>query len=186
MCWMSRIKKYPFIARVVAVKSNEQEKNTMDNLNIPRLLTSAELTQIKANNAANKTIFEAAGWFVPVPDGRTLSEMGDKSQAYVDDARDILEQNQAELGALVPLAAFKNADDVHDQAQEIEDELIEILVAPTNVSLIAGAAAKKYADDEYNILKGLERVNTKWKAAVERLGARYKGQGPRPKAKSSV
>lgn len=145
---------------------------------IPRKLTATELQAVQTNNAANRAIFEDAGWFVPIPDGQKMSELGDKSVAYVDDARDILVQNQAELGAFIPVDKFIEADDVHDQAQLIEDEMHEILVAPTNVSMVAGAVAKGYADDEYNLLKGLERVSSKWKAAVERLAARYE-RGPR-------
>ena len=152
----------------------------MDNFNLPRKLTQAEVDTITANLAANKAIFEAANWFLPVPDGNKVSALGDKGTAYVDDAREILEQNQADLGSFVSLSDFQNADDVHDQAQELEDLMLDSLVAPHNVSLIAGAAAKKYADDEYNVLKGLERLNTKWKAAVERLSARYKRSKENP------
>ena len=153
----------------------------MDNFNIPRKLTDAEVATIKANNDATKAIFVAAGWFIPVPDAREVSALGDKGEAYVDDALDILENNQGDLGGFINLAQFEAADDVYDQAQEIEDEILENLTAPHNVSLIAGAAAKKIADDEYSVLKGLERLNTKWKASVSRLAARYKGQGPQKK-----
>ncbi len=145
---------------------------------IPRKLTAAELQTVQSNNAANRANFEAAGWFIPIPSGQNMSELGDKTVAYVNDARDILVQNQGELGGFISVDKFIEADDVHDQAQLIEDEMHEILAAPTNISMVAGAAAKKYADNEYDLLKGLERVSAKWKSAVERLAARYE-RGPR-------
>ena len=151
----------------------------MNQFPLPRLLTATELQTVKANHAANRAIFEDAGWFIPIPDGDKMSEMGDKSVAYVNDARDILTSNQAELGALVPLDKLVQADDLHDQAQLLEDEMRDLLVAPTNISMIAGAIAKGYADDLYNILKGLVRVSAKWVDSVKRLAARYE-RGPRP------
>ena len=150
----------------------------MDNFTLPRKLSDAELAEIVTMKAREKEIYTAAGWFLPIPDGHDLSPLGDKTVAYVNDGREILDENEAELSAFLNKAELDSADDLHDQAQKIEDLAIENLVAPHNVSLISGAAAKKLVDNEYSVLKSLARISNKWKAAVERLGARYKGQGP--------
>lgn len=152
----------------------------MDNFNVPTALPPAVYDSVMQK--LDEVAVLLAPFNIPLDDTSIArySKLGPKTENYVNEAEAAVEANEAVLSPLMPVADFEADHKTYEQADAIEDKLLEIMVGPHNTAIVAGAASKKFADDAYTLFKGFARLNAKFKTIVEKLGERYKDNGPKP------
>ncbi len=149
----------------------------MDNLNVPAPLSDADYAEVMS--LLDQVALKVAPFNIPLDAHslKRLSPLGERSEGYVDTAEDAASKNAASLGAAFSVSDFDKAHKTFEQADAIEDRLLQILVGPHNTALVAGSVSKKFADNAYKLFKGLARLNAKFQTIVDDLAERYKSQG---------